>query len=82
MKDMTALEKSHAMLQAALQSTIKAISDIVESRDPYTAGHQRHVRDLSTAIAEEMGLSDDRIEGLQMAALIHDIGKMQIPAEI
>jgi len=82
MKDMTALEKSHAMLQAALQSTIKAISDIVESRDPYTAGHQRHVRDLSAAIAEEMGLSDDRIEGLQMAALIHDIGKMQIPAEI
>ncbi|NPU83793.1 MAG: PAS domain S-box protein [Syntrophaceae bacterium] len=82
MKDMTALEKSHATLQAALQSTIKAISDIVESRDPYTAGHQRHVRELSAAIAEEMGLSDERIQGLQMAALIHDIGKMQIPAEI
>ncbi len=82
MKDMTALEKSHATLQSALQGTIKAISDIVESRDPYTAGHQRHVRDLSAAIAEEMGLSDDRIQGLQMAALIHDIGKMQIPAEI
>ncbi|MGV8081065.1 MAG: HD domain-containing phosphohydrolase [Syntrophales bacterium] len=82
MKDMTALEKSHAMLQAALQSTIKAISDIIESRDPYTAGHQHHVRDLSKAIAEEMGLSDTRIQGLEMAALIHDIGKVQIPAEI
>jgi len=54
----------------------------VEMRDPYTAGHQRRVTVLACAIAEELGLSQDKVEGLRMAALIHDIGKIYIPAEI
>ncbi|HOS13047.1 MAG TPA: HD-GYP domain-containing protein [Smithella sp.] len=54
----------------------------METRDPYTAGHQRQVSDLARAIATEMGLPNDRIEGLRVAATIHDIGKVSIPAEI
>ena len=53
-----------------------------EARDPYTAGHQKRVADLACAIATEMGLPDDKIEGLLMAGSIHDIGKISIPAEI
>jgi uncharacterized domain HDIG len=55
---------------------------VVESKDPYTAGHQRRVADISRAIATEMGLSPDRIEGIRMAGIIHDIGKVSVPAEI
>jgi putative nucleotidyltransferase with HDIG domain len=51
-------------------------------RDPYTAGHQWRVTRLACAIAEEMGLPEERIEGIRMAGLIHDIGKMNVPAEI
>jgi putative nucleotidyltransferase with HDIG domain len=54
----------------------------VEARDPYTAGHQRRVADLARAIAEEMGLSKERIEGIRVAGGLHDIGKINIPAEI
>ena len=54
----------------------------VEAKDPYTAGHQRRVADLSRAIAQEMGFSDDRIDGIHMAGMIHDLGKLSIPAEI
>ena len=54
----------------------------VEMRDPYTAGHQLRVSNLACAIANEMGLSHDKIEGLRMAGFIHDIGKLSIPAEI
>ncbi len=55
---------------------------VVESRDPYTAGHQRRVADLARSIASEMGLSKDRIEGIRTASSIHDIGKISVPAEI
>lgn len=55
---------------------------IVETRDPYTAGHQLKVSELATAIAREMKLTEDRIEGIRIASLIHDIGKVSIPAEI
>ena len=65
-----------------MSSTIDAISIIVESRDPYTAGHQRRVTQLATAIAGEMGLSDEKIDLIRMGSLIHDIGKIYIPAEI
>ncbi len=82
MKDITALEKNLDMLQSALQSTIDAISIIIEVRDPYTAGHQRRVAELACAIAEEMNLPDTTIQGIRMGAMIHDIGKIYIPAEI
>ena len=54
----------------------------VEMRDPYTAGHQLRVADLACAIATEMGLAQETIEGIRMAGIIHDIGKLSIPAEI
>jgi HD-GYP domain-containing protein (c-di-GMP phosphodiesterase class II) len=54
----------------------------VETRDPYTAGHQTRSADLARAIAIEMGLPQDRIDGIRMAGVIHDIGKLSIPAEI
>ena len=54
----------------------------VETRDPYTAGHQTRSADLSRAIATEMGLSKEKIDGIRMAGSIHDIGKLSIPAEI
>ncbi|NLD80840.1 MAG: HD domain-containing protein, partial [Smithella sp.] len=60
----------------------QAIASIVESRDPYTAGHQRRVADLAAAIAAEMGLSVELIEGLRMAGVIHDIGKVSVPSDI
>jgi len=70
------------MLRKAMGGTIQAISRIIEMRDPYTSGHQRRVADLARAIATEMGLPKDKIDGIRMAALIHDIGKISVPAEI
>jgi putative nucleotidyltransferase with HDIG domain len=54
----------------------------LEARDPYTAGHQSRVAHLACAIATEMGLSQEKIEGILMAGSIHDVGKLSIPAEI
>lgn len=68
--------------QDLLYATIHAIALTVEKRDPYTAGHQAQVSLLATAIAREQGLEEDRIEGIRLGALIHDIGKVYIPAEI
>lgn len=51
-------------------------------RDPYTYGHQKRVADISVAIAKQMGLSENTIEGIYFAALIHDVGKIQVPAEL
>jgi PAS domain S-box-containing protein/putative nucleotidyltransferase with HDIG domain len=76
------LRQSYLKLQKALQGTVHALGSAVELRDPYTAGHQRQVTQLACAIAREMGLPEEQIEGLRMAALIHDIGKISIPAEI
>jgi len=63
-------------------STINAIAKIVEIRDPYTAGHQQRVSQLTTAIAKELNLSPDKIEGIRIASLVHDIGKISVPTEI
>ena len=76
------LQKSLEKLQNTLEGTIHAMSLAVEMRDPYTAGHQKRVTDLAVAIARELDLSADRIEGIRMAGLIHDIGKITVPAEI
>lgn len=69
-------------LSTSLEDMIQAIATTLEMRDPYTAGHQRRVAQLSTAIAREMGLTEDRVHALGLAASIHDIGKIQVPAEI
>jgi PAS domain S-box-containing protein/putative nucleotidyltransferase with HDIG domain len=77
-----ALEKSSEQLRASLIGTILAVSRAVGARDPYTAGHQQRVSQLSRAIAQEMGLDSERIDGLRLGASIHDIGKIYLPAEI
>jgi putative nucleotidyltransferase with HDIG domain/PAS domain S-box-containing protein len=75
--------KRHAeRLQHMLEGTVLAISHIVERRDPYTAGHQRRVAELACAIAEEASFRDEDLEVLRLAALLHDIGKVSVPAEI
>lgn len=81
-KSEKALLDSHVSLKESLLGTVTAMSRTVEARDPYTAGHQRRVADIASAIAEEMGLIEDQVEGIRLGAIIHDIGKIQSPAEI
>jgi PAS domain S-box-containing protein/putative nucleotidyltransferase with HDIG domain len=77
-----ALNEQQRVLEQALEGTIHTVSMAVELRDPYTAGHQRRVADLSCAIAHKLGLEDERIKGIRLGATIHDIGKIGIPAEV
>ncbi|MFC1844744.1 HD domain-containing phosphohydrolase [Thermodesulfobacteriota bacterium] len=76
------LQESMKMLRKNLAGTIEAISRTVETRDAYTAGHQRRTTEIARAIAFEMGLSKQQIEGIRMAGVIHDLGKISVPAEI
>lgn len=76
------LKLSWKKLQEALEATVQALAFTIETRDPYTAGHQRRVTKLACAIAKVMNLPEDRIEGLRMAGALHDIGKISVPAEI
>jgi len=76
------IQKSLENLKNTMKGTIRAMAITVEMRDPYTAGHQQRVASLSDAIAREMGLSSEQREGLSLAAIIHDIGKISVPAEI
>jgi PAS domain S-box-containing protein/putative nucleotidyltransferase with HDIG domain len=77
-----ALHQSLKKLRSNLAGTIQAMSSMVERRDPYTAGHERRVSVLARAIAQELGLPDDVVDTIRMAASIHDIGKISVPAEI
>jgi len=85
-KELTAtlitLNESQKQYAHILEQTIQAISLTIEKRDPYTAGHQTRVSQLSVAIAKEMELDEQLIEGLRLGAMVHDIGKIYIPAEI
>jgi PAS domain S-box-containing protein/putative nucleotidyltransferase with HDIG domain len=76
------LKRSYDQLEKTLMATVNALASAAEMRDPYTAGHQRRVTVLACAIATEMGLTDEQFAGLRLAGLIHDIGKINIPAEI
>ena len=76
------LQQSYVQLRRTLDETIHALVSAIEMRDPYTAGHQRRVTQLACAIAREMGLPKEQIEGIRVAGLIHDIGKISVPAEI
>jgi putative nucleotidyltransferase with HDIG domain len=69
-------------IQATMEETIQALASTVELRDPYTAGHQRRVAYLAKTIGREIGLAESRLTGLYLAAVIHDIGKIQVPAEL
>ncbi|MBU1052318.1 MAG: PAS domain S-box protein [Proteobacteria bacterium] len=76
------LKESFERLQKATSGIIQAMTLTIEARDPYTAGHQRRVAALSKAIAIEMNLPAQMIEGIEIAASIHDLGKLSVPADI
>lgn len=71
-----------ASLRQALEDALGAIAGVLEQRDPYTAGHQKHVSMLAVAIGREMGLDAERLHALGLAAAVHDLGKIEVPAEI
>ena len=76
------VESRTAKLQDTLEGIVEVVAQTVESRDPYTAGHQRRVAELACAIAQEMECPDDQIKGIRMSGKIHDLGKISVPAEI
>lgn len=76
------VKQGYEKLQKTMEATINTISKIIEARDPYTAGHQMNVSKLATAVAKEIEFSSDSIEGIRIASLVHDIGKISLPAEI
>jgi putative nucleotidyltransferase with HDIG domain/PAS domain S-box-containing protein len=81
-RDALELEKRNESLRKALEKTVLALAATTEMRDPYTTGHQKRVAKLAYAIAQEMGFSDDRLEGMRVMGLLHDIGNMVVPFEI
>jgi len=77
------LMREHSQeMRRVLFETVESLVAVLEVRDPYTGGHQRRVAKLARAIAENMGLSEDRIEGVVLAATIHDVGKVRVPPSI
>ena len=76
------LQNTLDKLQEVMGGIIQAMATALETRDPYTAGHQRRVADLACAIAVEMGLSEDELIGIRTAGALHDLGKIAVPAEI
>ena len=76
------LKASFEKIRIILEGTVLAMSKIVESRDPYTAGHEQHVARIASLIAERMNLPDDQVEAIRVAGSLHDIGKIAVPSEI
>jgi len=76
------LEESFEKLRNTLYQTVDALSVTAERRDPYTAGHQRRVAYLAIEIAKELHLTDNQIEGIKVAGILHDIGKIYVPSDI
>jgi PAS domain S-box-containing protein len=76
------LKQTYQSLKKTMDATIQTVSKMIEAKDPYTAGHQQRVSQLTTAIAKGLNLSRDKIEGIRVASLIHDIGKISVPTEI
>jgi len=76
------LKQSYQKTKRAMDAAIDTMSKIIEAKDPYTAGHQHRVCQLAVPLARELGLSEDKIEGIRIASLIHDIGKIGLPTEI
>lgn len=77
-----ALEQSLLRLQKSWNQTIEVLASTSEAKDPYTAGHQKRVMQLAVAIGRELDMSEDELTGLRMAAMIHDIGKINVPGEL
>jgi len=81
-RDITERRRAHDKQRTTLIDTIRAMAHAVEQRDPYTAGHMQRVAEVAVLIAREMGWDEERILGLRLGALIHDVGKIYVPAEI
>jgi len=69
-------------LEGTMRGTLQAVANMVDLRDPYTSGHERRVGIIAADIAREMGWSEERCQNLQLIGLVHDIGKIAVPAEI
>lgn len=80
-RDEESLRGEYDRLVERSGQAIASIASIIEKRDPYTAGHSRRVTNIATRIAEEMGLNRERVDGLRLAGLVHDIGKISVPIE-
>ena len=76
------LRGSYAQLRKTLDETVYALATTAENRDAFAVGHQQRVTRLACAIAKEMGLSEEQIDGIYMAGMIHDIGKTSVPVEV
>lgn len=76
------LKNSLKKVKTSTEGIIHAMAKTVESRDPYTAGHQKRVANFARTIAREMGLPEEQVEGIYLAGVIHDLGKISVPAEI
>jgi putative nucleotidyltransferase with HDIG domain/PAS domain S-box-containing protein len=76
------VRRTAEQLRRTVEGAVLAMSQVVETRDPYTAGHERRVAELATAIGEQMGMEGAELDGLRLGSLIHDIGKVAVPAEI
>ncbi len=76
------LKQSYRHINKAMEDSVKAIATLAEHKDPYTVGHERQVVQIALAIAEEMKLPKNDRQGLRIAATLHDVGKIYVPAEI
>jgi len=81
-KAVVALERSYKQLRTMLTAAVASLTSAVEIRDPYTAGHQKRVAELACAIGREIGMDDNSVDGLRLAGILHDIGKISVPTEI
>ena len=76
------LQKNHALIYESMKGMIKAVAGTIELRGPYAKGHHKRVARLSIAIAQEMGLTDFQVEGIELASLVYDVGLVNIPTDI
>lgn len=77
-----AIVEHERVLTSSLRDTVAMVATIVEMRDPYTAGHQHRVAELAVAIGQELGLAPTQLDTIRLAGIVHDVGKIQVPAEI
>lgn len=82
LRDITERKRSAEALRRSMEKTIEAVASTVEARDPYTAGHEQRVAALAVAIAREMHVEEAQIDGIKFAGIVHDVGKVRIPAEV
>ncbi len=81
-RDISERKKAEERLKKTMDATIETMSKMIEAKDPYTSGHQHRVCQLAVPLAQELGLSEDKVEGIRIASLIHDIGRIGLPTEI